>query len=84
MVGLRALQKKQPVITHVRGQGLLIGVELTITRLEGKWKVSQNRPAPDRAGIARGLRAEGDEPSLTMADLVDGADQITSREPSRR
>ena len=29
MDGLRALQKKLPVITHVRGQGLLIGVELT-------------------------------------------------------
>jgi transcriptional regulator len=51
----------------------IIGLELAITRLEGKWKVSQNRPAPDRAGIVRGLRAEGDAPSLTMADLVDAA-----------
>jgi transcriptional regulator len=51
----------------------IIGVELTITRLEGKWKVSQNRPAPDRASIVRGLREEGDAPSLTMAKLVDDA-----------
>jgi len=29
MDGLRAMQKKLPVITQVRGQGLLIGVELT-------------------------------------------------------
>jgi transcriptional regulator len=61
----------------------IIGVALTITRLEGKWKVSQNRPAPDRAGIVRGLRAEGDEPSLTMANLVEG-DGSTSPTPSRR
>ena len=56
----------------------IIGVELTISRLEGKWKVSQNRPAPDRAGVARGLREQGDARSQTMADLVDG-DRTTNR-----
>jgi transcriptional regulator len=51
----------------------IIGISLAITRLEGKWKVSQNRPAADRAGVVRGLRHEGDDSSLTMADLVDAA-----------
>ncbi len=37
----------------------IFGIEIEITRLEGKWKVSQNRPAPDRAGVAAGLSAEG-------------------------
>ena len=37
----------------------IIGLELTITRLEGKWKMSQNRPEADRAGVIAGLRAEG-------------------------
>jgi transcriptional regulator len=43
-------------------QGMLngiIGLELTITRLEGKWKMSQNRPISERPGIVEGLNAEG-------------------------
>ena len=45
----------------------IIGVEIPIERIEGKWKVSQNRPAADRAGVASGFRAAGD---AAMADLV--------------
>jgi transcriptional regulator len=37
----------------------IIGFELTIVRLEGKWKMSQNRPAEDRLGIVEGLAREG-------------------------
>ena len=43
-------------------QGMLngiIGFELTITRLEGKRKMSQNRPAADRTGVVEGLREDG-------------------------
>jgi transcriptional regulator len=39
----------------------IVGVELPIDRIEGKWKMSQNRPAEDRAGVAAGLTAEGRE-----------------------
>jgi len=39
----------------------IVGFEMPITRLEGKRKMSQNRPAEDRAGVAAGLRAEGRE-----------------------
>src|SRR5262249_58619147 len=35
--------------------GAIIGVEITIARLVGKWKVSQNRPAQDRDGVVEGL-----------------------------
>jgi len=38
----------------------IIGFELAITRLDGKWKLSQNRAAPDRAGVAAGLADEGE------------------------
>ena len=34
-------------------------VEIALTRLEGKWKMSQNRPEGDRRGVADGLRAQG-------------------------
>jgi len=50
--------------TMLRG---IVGVELTITRLEGKWKASQNRSEPDRQGVAEGLEREGE---AAMAALV--------------
>jgi transcriptional regulator len=37
----------------------IIGFELTITRIEGKWKMSQNRPAADMAGVIDGLLEDG-------------------------
>jgi transcriptional regulator len=37
----------------------IVGVELTITRLEGKWKASQNRSEADRRGVAEGLERQG-------------------------
>lgn len=51
----------------------IVGIEIPIARIEGKWKVSQNRTDADRDGVAAGLRARGDEASARMADLVDGA-----------
>ncbi|HEU5016640.1 MAG TPA: FMN-binding negative transcriptional regulator [Pseudolabrys sp.] len=48
----------------------IIGVEIPIERIEGKWKVSQNRPAVDRAGVVAGLRADGNEQAEIMASLV--------------
>lgn len=52
----------------------IIGIEITISRIEGKWKVSQNRSEDDRRGIIAGLRGSGDETDRAMADLVAGAD----------
>jgi transcriptional regulator len=51
----------------------IIGLEIPIARLEGKWKVSQNRPAADRTGVVAGLRAAGGPERAAMADLVDEA-----------
>lgn len=46
----------------------IIGVEIPISRIEGKWKVSQNRTAADRQGVAEGLAAERGD--AVMAGLV--------------
>ena len=51
----------------------IVGIEINISRIEGKWKVSQNRSAEDRAGIVAGLLATADERSLRMANLIDAA-----------
>lgn len=37
----------------------IVGLEITISRLEGKWKMSQNRSEADRDGVAEGLRRAG-------------------------
>ena len=43
------------VAAQLRG---IVGLEIAISRIEGKWKVSQNRPVPDRVGVAKGLREQ--------------------------
>lgn len=45
------------VAAQLRG---IVGLELPLTRVTGKWKASQNRPAADRAGVIAGLEAAGD------------------------
>jgi transcriptional regulator len=51
--------------------GNIVGFELPITRLVGKWKLSQNRSDEDRAGVAAGLRDKADAVSIAMAELMD-------------
>jgi transcriptional regulator len=51
----------------------IVGIELPITRLLGKWKVSQNRPALDREGVVSGLQEQASDASRAMAELVRGA-----------
>ncbi|HYV71557.1 MAG TPA: hypothetical protein VE970_15785 [Pseudolabrys sp.] len=48
----------------------IVGFRFVITRLEGKWKMSQNRELNDQLGVTKGLdqRAEGDD--LEIADLI--------------
>jgi len=43
----------------------IIGFELTIEKLDGKFKMSQNRPAEDRASVVEGLAEEAENPTLS-------------------
>lgn len=45
----------------------IIALRMPITRLQGKWKMSQNRTDADRAGVVDGLRADGNETVAAMA-----------------
>ena len=49
----------------------IIGVEIPIGTIEGKWKVSQNRSEQDRTGVAKGLADLNTTESLEMKALVD-------------
>jgi len=44
--------------------GAIVGIEIPLSSLVGKWKVSQNRSAADRAGVADGLVRERDDAAL--------------------
>ncbi len=51
----------------------IVGFELVVTRLYGKWKMSQNRPPEDRAGVVAGLTREGG--SAEVAAFVTARDR---------
>jgi transcriptional regulator len=51
--------------------GAIVGIEMVITRLIGKWKVSQNQPVQNQIGVVQGLRALGDSGASAMAGLVE-------------
>lgn len=50
--------------------GEIVGIEIPISKLVGKWKVSQNRPKPDKLGVVAGLLAKDSAQSKEMAALV--------------
>jgi transcriptional regulator len=52
----------------------IVGLEMAIERIEGKWKVSQNRPERDRDGVARGLAELNTTESRAMKALVEKRD----------
>jgi len=56
------------IASQIRG---IVGLEMNIERLEGKWKVSQNRSEQDRSGVARGLAELNTAESLAMKPLVE-------------
>ncbi len=49
----------------------IVGLELPIRRLEGKWKASQNRNERDRTAVATGLERLGTPESLAMQAMVE-------------
>ena len=59
----------------------IVGTEIEITHLQGKWKLGQNRTPADRAGAIRGLRAAGDAASAELAQWM--ADAMDTDAPAR-
>jgi transcriptional regulator len=55
------------IASQIRG---IVGFEMKVERLEGKWKVSQNRSESDRRGVVDGLEALGSPRSAKMKRLV--------------
>jgi transcriptional regulator len=50
----------------------IIGIEIPISHIEGKWKMSQNKDKADREGVINGMRSDaGPHRNIQVADLVD-------------
>ena len=48
----------------------IVGIEISVSRLLGKWKLSQNRSAADRAGVMAGLGASADPAATAVARMM--------------
>ena len=50
----------------------IVGIEIPIRRIEGKWKMSQNRDDADREGVVAGMRSDADpHRNIRVAELVE-------------
>jgi len=48
----------------------IVGLDIAVTRLEGKYKLSQNRPAADRPRVVAALEAQSDADASAVARLM--------------
>ena len=59
----------------------IVGFEIVITKLSGKWKVSQNQPAQNQASVIAGLNGSDQRDAETMAALVAANAKNPQQEP---
>jgi transcriptional regulator len=48
----------------------IVGIEIPVARVEGKWKVDQHKKPADRHGVVLGLQANGDMASKQLAEFL--------------
>ena len=60
---------------------LIVGFELSIASLTGKWKLSQNHSAANRLGVATGLRATAGAEAGEVADMLSSLEDERQAEP---
>ena len=53
----------------------IVGIEIAVAQLTGKWKVSQNRPEADRRGVHAGLTGQGEDDMAGLVGLYGGLKQ---------
>ena len=64
---------KLPGDTFEKLRGAIVGFEIPIARLEGKWKLGQNRKTEDRIGAIAGLRSTGNADDAVLAQWMEAA-----------
>ncbi|QIX02013.1 hypothetical protein AMS68_007530 [Peltaster fructicola] len=58
----------------------IIGIQIEVTKLEGRLKLSQDKPIGDREGVVAGLQAHGSPDAIAMAQLVHEQSQLKKQE----
>lgn len=53
----------------------IVGIQIPIASLEGKWKLSQNQPEKNRLGVIQGLTRENTPAALQMAAWIKQQDR---------
>jgi len=48
----------------------IVGLEIAIERIEGKFKLNQNHPKANRLGVINGLRQRDADGDAELADLM--------------
>jgi transcriptional regulator len=56
----------------------IVGLEIRVSEIQGKLKLSQNRSAADRAGVVAALEAHGTDNDTALARLVEAAGRKAS------
>jgi transcriptional regulator len=62
----------------------IVGLEIPITRVQGKWKASQNRPLADQRGVVSGLKDLGTDDARAMATAIETRQDDSSSSDSPR
>jgi len=57
--------------------GAIVGLDIAIERIEAKFKLSQNHPARNRAGVVDGLRERAHRHDRDLADLMTATKELT-------
>ena len=57
----------------------IVGIEIEVTRVEGKFKLSQNRSAEDRTGVVLGLESDASQDRQPEADALAQAMQAVEQ-----
>ena len=58
----------EPILNRM--MKMIAGFEIDIASIKGKFKLSQNRSVEDRVGVISGLRTQGNNMSLSVADKM--------------
>jgi transcriptional regulator len=61
--------------------GTIVGIEIVVTKLSGKWKVSQNQPVQNQASVIAGLSNSDLRDAEAMASLVAANAKHAQQEP---
>lgn len=57
----------------------IVGIELEIHTLDGKWKVSQDKTRQNHDSLVEGLRKAGSEDQQALADMLHGYGPVENR-----